>query len=268
MIWSFGHRNQQGLVFAKGKIYTSEHGASTNDEINIIQKGRNYGWSNVEGYCDTPAEKIFCQENNVVEPILSLTPTGTLAIAGIDFYSNDLIPEWKNSILITALKTQLLLVAKLDEAGENVVSSTEYFNGKFGRLRDVCVSPDGRVFIATSNRDGRGPQQFRDSMDKIIEIKPAKSSGLNTIDEKNGINVFPNPSNGNFTIKLLNKSLKDSYVFISDSMGKIIRNILETTEFVVWDGKDDSGTSCPDGIYNAVIRGSENTISVKLVLIR
>ena len=268
MIWSYGHRNQQGMVFANGKIYTSEHGASTNDEINIIQKGRNYGWSNVEGYCDTPAEKIFCQENNVVERILSLTPTGTLAIAGIDFYNHDLIPEWKNSILITALKTQLLLVAKLDEAGENVVSSTEYFNGKFGRLRDVCVAPDGRVFIATSNRDGRGPQQFRDSMDKIIEIKPAKSSGLNTIDEKNGINVFPNPSNGNFTIKLLNKSLKDSYVFISDSMGKIVRNILETTESVVWDGKDDSGNSCPNGIYNAVIRGSENTISVKLVLIR
>lgn len=105
-------------------------------------------------------------------------------------------------------------------------------------------------------------------MDKIIEIKPAKSSGLNTIDENQRINVFPNPSNGNFTLRLLNKSIKDSFVFISDSMGRIVRNILKTRESVVWDGKDNNGNICPDGIYNAVIRGSENTISVKLVLIR
>ncbi|MEK7224676.1 MAG: PQQ-dependent sugar dehydrogenase, partial [Bacteroidota bacterium] len=67
--WSFGHRNPQGLVFANNILYSSEHGPSNDDEINIIEKGRNYGWPAVHGYCDLSGEQTFCAANNVKEPI-------------------------------------------------------------------------------------------------------------------------------------------------------------------------------------------------------
>ena len=67
--WSFGHRNPQGLVFANNRLYSSEHGPNNDDEINIIEKGRNYGWPNVQGYCDNGSEPAFCNNNNVVQPI-------------------------------------------------------------------------------------------------------------------------------------------------------------------------------------------------------
>jgi aldose sugar dehydrogenase len=74
-VWSWGHRNPQGLVFANNILYSSEHGPNTDDEVNIIEKGRNYGWPNVAGFCNTTAEQTFCSANNVVEPQKAWTPT-------------------------------------------------------------------------------------------------------------------------------------------------------------------------------------------------
>ncbi|HWR32873.1 MAG TPA: PQQ-dependent sugar dehydrogenase, partial [Chitinophagaceae bacterium] len=96
--WSFGHRNPQGLVFANNIMYSSEHGPSNDDEMNIIEKGRNYGWPNVEGYCNTSSEQSFCSANNVKEPIKAWTPTA--AVCGMDYYNSNLIPQWKNSLLM------------------------------------------------------------------------------------------------------------------------------------------------------------------------
>lgn len=166
-IWSWGHRNAQGLVIApSGIIYSSEHGPSTDDELNIIEKGRNYGWPTVRGFCDTPSELDFCADSNVVEPIAAWTPT--LAVAGTDFYSQGPIAEWNNSLLVTSLKASELTVLSLSEDGRSVVQQESYFKNWFGRLRDVCVSPDGRVFLAVSNRDGRGTASTGD--DRIVEI--------------------------------------------------------------------------------------------------
>ena len=268
MIWSYGHRNQQGLIFANDKIYTSEHGAATDDEINLIEKGRNFGWSQVEGFCDKLTEKVFCEKNNVAEPILSLYPDYTLAIAGIDYYNHDLIPEWKNSILITALKAALIVVAKLDESGEKVIEIKEMFNNQFGRLRDVCVAPDGRVFIATSNQDGRASSKFRDSMDKIIEIKPSKSSGTNNLKMPNDIKIFPNPSSSKFTFQIPENSKVQSIV-ITDSFGRTIKNIdIIDSQFYTWDGISNSGIMCAPGVYNVIILSGINYLTSKIVMMR
>lgn len=268
MIWSYGHRNQQGLVIANNKVYTSEHGAGTDDEINIILKGRNYGWPEVEGYCDNDDEEKFCTDNNIVEPILSLTPDNTLAIAGIDYYNHNLFSDWKNSILITALKTQMLVVARLDEAGEKIVSHSEYFREQFGRLRDVCVAPDGRIFLATSNRDGRAPSKFRDSMDKIIEIKPKSSTGLNNNPVNFEMNIFPNPSFDSFTFNFSNYSALSPILVISDAMGRILKKIDIIGKSFTWDGIDEKGNKCPTGIYNVSVNTNSKTFNSKLVLIR
>jgi aldose sugar dehydrogenase len=155
-LWTVGHRNSQGLVFADGRLYASEHGETTDDEINIIEKGRNYGWRIVHGLCDKPGEMGFCDSNNVKEPIRVWTPT--IAPSGIDYYKHDLIPQWKGSLLITTLKGQRLVAMKL--AGKDPAQE-EFFQGEFGRLRDVCISPDGKVYICTDNGDNG---------DKVVEV--------------------------------------------------------------------------------------------------
>ncbi|MER2997465.1 PQQ-dependent sugar dehydrogenase [Pontibacter populi] len=157
-VWSLGHRNAQGLVFAKGKLYSSEHGPEKDDEINIIQKGGNYGWPDVNGFCDEAGEQSFCNEKNVVEPLVSYTPT--IAVSGMDYYDNAQIPQWKNSLLVATLKDRTLYQFKLNEAGTEIIETNEFYRGEYGRLRDVLVAPNGKVYIATSNG----------SDDKIIEI--------------------------------------------------------------------------------------------------
>jgi PQQ-dependent dehydrogenase (s-GDH family) len=127
-IWSLGHRNPQGLVFGpSGILYSSEHGPNSDDELNIIEKGRNYGWPNVMGYCDGASEVPFCETYNVVEPIMAWTPT--LAVAGIDYYDHQAIPEWQHSILMTNLKASRLVVMNLSEDGMSVVDDEQYFSG-------------------------------------------------------------------------------------------------------------------------------------------
>ena len=162
-VWTVGHRNAQGLVFALGRLYSSEHGETTNDEINIIERGRNYGWPFVEGFCDLPAEQSFCPDNNVKEPIYAWTPT--VAPSGIEFYNSNHISQWKRSLLVTFLKDQKLRQIKLNEAGTAVESVNEYFVGEFGRLRDVAISPDGKVYLCTDNGN---------NSDMIIEVTKGK----------------------------------------------------------------------------------------------
>lgn len=157
-LWSYGHRNPQGLVFVGDRLYSSEHGNATDDEINIIQKGRNFGWPNVEGFCNTNEEKAFCTANNVAEPIMAWTPT--IAPSGMAYYNNDAIPQWKGSLLLAVLKDSELLQLKLNAAGTGVDEVNTFYKSKYGRMRDVAISPAGKVYIVTSNGGG----------DRLIEV--------------------------------------------------------------------------------------------------
>lgn len=158
-VWSYGHRNPQGLVYANGILYSSEHGPDTDDEINIIEKGRNYGWPDVKGFCNESGEQSFCSANNVKEPINAWTPT--IATSGLDYYNSDLIPQWKNSLLVATLKNQRLMQLKLDDAHTSVTETKEFFTSSYGRMRDICISPEGKVYICTSNGGD----------DKIVVVK-------------------------------------------------------------------------------------------------
>ena len=158
-IWTIGHRNAQGLAFAKGRLYSSEHGETTDDEINIIEKGRNYGWPFVEGFCDRADELSFCATNNVRQPIYIWTPT--TAPSGMEYYNSNEIPQWKNSFLVTFLKDRRLRQMRLSDDGLGIESVQEFFVREFGRLRDVAISPDGKVYISTDNGN---------NSDMIIEV--------------------------------------------------------------------------------------------------
>lgn len=159
-VWSTGHRNPQGLVFANNILYSSEHGEDTDDEVNIIEKGRNYGWPDVRGLCNTTNEQNYCNTHSIKESIAQWTPT--IAVSGMDYYNHDAIPQWKNSLLIATLKNSRLMQLKLNAAHTAVEETNEFFAGKYGRMRDICVAPDGRVFICTSNGG---------NSDRIIQVR-------------------------------------------------------------------------------------------------
>ncbi|UZR98736.1 PQQ-dependent sugar dehydrogenase [Chondrinema litorale] len=183
-IYSWGHRNPQGLAFGKnGLLYSSEHGPNNDDELNLIEAGNNYGWPNVEGFCDKSNEQDYCKDSSITEPLYAWTPT--IAPSGIAYYNHDQIPEWKNSIIVGALKGRSVRVLKLDEEGKHVINHEIYFQKTFGRIRDICVSPEGDVYLATSNQDWHPkymPEMYDHlplkGFDKIIKLSKVSSSVL------------------------------------------------------------------------------------------
>jgi glucose/arabinose dehydrogenase len=170
-IFSYGHRNAQGLVFhpGTGELFITEHGPRDNDEIAAVEAGQNHGWPRVHGFCDNDVsgEKEFCRSNQITEPIAAWTPT--IAPAGADFYTGGLIPEWEGDFLFVTLKGSALLRVTLTD--DNIAESVQVIaEDTYGRLRDVLAGPDGTIYIATSNRDGRGKPAPED--DRILAVRP------------------------------------------------------------------------------------------------
>lgn len=150
-VFSTGRRNAQGLCFEPGgRFLSTEHGPDEGDEINVITEGSDGGWPETTG-----------------NGIRNYTPT--IAPAGCAVYSADLIPQWQGSMLFVTLKDASL--RRLTFAADGSVSGEEVlFEDRFGRLRDVAVGPDGAVYLATSNQDGRG--EPREGDDRILRIAP------------------------------------------------------------------------------------------------
>lgn len=170
-VYSLGHRNSQGLAFhpLTGVLYASEHGPSDNDEINRIVAGGNYGWPDVHGFCDGDIRggETFCRDHEVMEPMTAWTPT--VAVTGLDVYVSDGFAGWSESLLVTALSGTLYRL-ELSDDGNAIVGQEALYRRQFGRLRDVLVGPGGEIYLATSNRDGRGRPASDD--DRIIRITP------------------------------------------------------------------------------------------------
>jgi glucose/arabinose dehydrogenase len=166
-VWSYGHRNAQGITFhSNGRLYSSEHGDASEDEINRIIPGGNYGWPLVEGRCNTPSEEVHCNGGSLLEPLTVYTPT--LGVSGLAFYDKDMFPEWRGNLLLASLKAGQLYRIILDSEGR-AVDEELLVSNDYGRLRDVEVGPDGSIYIAVSNRDGRAFPPFpKPEDDRII----------------------------------------------------------------------------------------------------
>ncbi|MBS1585858.1 MAG: PQQ-dependent sugar dehydrogenase [Bacteroidetes bacterium] len=213
LIWCWGQRNAQGMVYANNILYSSMHGNTTDDEINIIQKGRNYGWPTVEGYCDQPSEMSFCTDSNVVEPIHAWTPT--IAPCGIDYYHHNMFPAWQNSLLLCTLKDTTLHQLKLSPTYDSIISDTRMAL-HYGRLRDICISPDGRVYISTSNSNAAGTGPF---IDKIIELYDS-AAAVKTVSAEEDVKIYPNPANDLVYVELKNTSAR-SYT-VANPIGQVV----------------------------------------------
>jgi glucose/arabinose dehydrogenase len=141
-IWSYGHRNPQGLAWdpVTGKLWESEHGPQGGDEINIIQPGHNYGWGVITMGIQPGITKRA--EEGMEQPIVYYTPT--IAPSGMVFYSGTKYPAWKNNLFVSALGGQQL--RRLEIAADKVTHQEVLFN-QFGRVHDVIVGPDGYLYV-------------------------------------------------------------------------------------------------------------------------
>lgn len=271
-VWSQGHRNPQGLVLVNGILYSSEHGPTTDDEVNIISRGRNYGWPNVMGYCNTPSEQSFCNANNVVEPIATWTPT--IAPCGLDYYASASLPEWENSLLLVTLRASRLVQLKLNSARTIVVEQKEFCVNQFGRLRDLCVSPQGKVYIATSNRDGRAVSPFpRTGDDRIVEISPA---GVTSVELQSGAShgalvlhsTHPNPFNSTATVRLFLDQPRSLILKVFDALGREVATLVDGTldagqHAIVFDA-----AGLASGIFFCRLQTDDRSETKKMVLAR
>ena len=151
-IWAYGLRNAEGLAFnpADGKLWEQEHGPKGGDEINIIEKGKNYGWPVVSygaNYDGTPVGTGKERAPGMTDPIWHWTPS--IAPSGMAFYTGDLIPGWKGSLINGALKFELL--SRLELKGDKVVKEERLLQGLHERIRDVRQGPDGALYLLTDN---------------------------------------------------------------------------------------------------------------------
>lgn len=219
-VWSWGHRNAQGLVYANGMFYSSEHGPSNDDELNILQKGRNFGWPSVHGYCNTTQEMTFCKDSNVVEPIMAWTPT--LAVSGIDYYNHPMFPSLQNSIIMATLKDRTLYQLQLNSTNDQVTAANKITQLTGDRLRAVCIDPDGRIYVSTSNSAASGNGAFTD---KIIEIyDPSYSSIAKMLHERDQVvAIYPNPAKEQVNM-YLNTNTGDYEYTITDLSGRMVKD--------------------------------------------
>jgi glucose/arabinose dehydrogenase len=162
-VYSYGHRNVQGLAWdAEGRLYATEFGQDTYDEVNLIEPGQNYGWPNVEGNGG--------EAQGYVDPI-STWATSEASPSGAAVLTSGGIPQWQGDFFMAALRGERLWRLDLDENGA-VAGREELLTGQAGRLRHVTQAPDGSLWILTNNRDGRGSPIPDD--DRILRLAPAE----------------------------------------------------------------------------------------------
>ena len=154
-VFSYGHRNPQGLAWStNGMFVSSEHGPSGelgygHDEVNIILKGKNYGWPNIVGNSS---------DENFVNPLIH-SGQSTWAPSGMVFYDSDKISSFNGKFLIGTLRGEHLMVVEISDDG-SLISTEKFFDGDFGRIRTAQIDHDGNLYLLTANGNN----------DKIIRI--------------------------------------------------------------------------------------------------
>jgi aldose sugar dehydrogenase len=162
-IWSLGHRNVQAAALnpTTGELWTVEHGARGGDEVNIPQKGKNYGWPVITYGVDYSGVKIGegTAKPGLEQPVYYWDPS--IAPSGMAFYTGDKFPGWRGSILVGALAGKL--VSRLETSAGKVTGEERMLQNLGERIRDVRQGPDGLIYLLTDSAQGR-----------ILRMKPAE----------------------------------------------------------------------------------------------
>lgn len=157
-VFTWGHRNPQGLAFRGDDLFSTEHGPSTDDEINVLEAGNNYGWPEVKGTGDG--------DDEFTDPLTSYTPT--IAPGSATFYDGP-ISAWQGDFFFGTLAGRHLHRVRFE--GRKVVEQERLYEKEYGRLRTVFTGPGGHLYCTTSNRDGRGNPSKGD--DRVLRFRPA-----------------------------------------------------------------------------------------------
>ncbi len=160
-VWSYGHRNSQGIDFqpGTGALYETEHGPTGGDELNRIEKGKNYGWP------------IAHHDQTAPGTVAPLTFYGVPSPApgSTTFYRGKAFPQWHNDLLVGCLRGECILHFKVE--GGRIVSQERLLEHQYGRIREVVEAPDGSVWFTTSMFD---PPEAngKEGYDQILRIVP------------------------------------------------------------------------------------------------
>ncbi|MBB1624704.1 PQQ-dependent sugar dehydrogenase [Achromobacter sp. UMC71] len=167
-IWSYGHRNPQGMALNPwtGALWENEHGPRGGDEINLVEPGKNYGWPLATygiNYSGQPIPEAKGETLPGMEPPLYWWPKSP-AISGMAFYNADRFPAWRHSLFIGALANQNLIRLTLD--GDKVVAEEQLLVDRKARIRDVRQGPDGYIYVLTDASPG-----------ELLRVAPAPTGG-------------------------------------------------------------------------------------------
>ena len=250
-VYTDGHRNVQGILqHPNGKIYVSEHGASTDDEFQILEIGRNYGWPNVEGFCDPGGEETFCNANNVMEPLVAWTPTN--APSDMVYYENPLFPEFDGRVLMTVLKDKRIIAMDLSVDGLSVVDEDHYLINQFGRLRDICVGPQKEIYLATN---GASWSNTSPNTHSIIVLRALDETGLTQLSQES-FQVFPNPAKDQLNVLSLS-GISENYFLLDAQVRKVLAGKLTGTTTLIDISKLAAG--------NYLVQVGEEQMPVRIV---
>jgi glucose/arabinose dehydrogenase len=153
-IWSLGHRNIQAAAFdPQGRLWEVEHGTNGGDELNLVQKGKNYGWPLVaygEEYSGQPIPRAVTAKEGTEQPVYYWDPV--IAPSGMQFYTGDAFPAWKGSVFIGGMKDTKLVRLTLEN--DRVTGEEHLLQDRRQRVRDVRQGPDGALYIVTDQDNG------------------------------------------------------------------------------------------------------------------
>jgi aldose sugar dehydrogenase len=286
-IYTYGHRNPQGLVFGNnGILYSDEHGPSSDDEVNIINSGKNYGWPYVAGLKDNMQNDAICDANNETsfvasnyqDPVISMFVANTykdaactdawmcrpnIAPSSIAIYESDAIPSWKNSLLVTSLKKGRIYRLKLNADGTTVDENdiTQYFYTQ-NRYRDIVVSPDGKSFYIitdssgkTSDASGMNVVTTMQNPGAILKFTLQESLSVSSYRKNSIFKLWPNPTKNSLFIEINENNEDEFKAELINSLGQVVKAFksLQT-------GKNEANIeNLPAGMYILKLYSKNNS---------
>jgi glucose/arabinose dehydrogenase len=153
-IWTLGHRSVQAAAFAPdGRLWEIEHGANGGDELNLVEKGKNYGWplqAYGEEYSGKPIASAATVREGMEQPIYYWDPV--IAPSGAQFYTGDAFPAWRNSLFVGGMKDMMLVRLTLEN--DRVTGEEHLLTDRKQRVRDVRQGPDGALYLVTDMQNG------------------------------------------------------------------------------------------------------------------
>jgi len=194
-VFTYGHRNPQGIDWLPdGVPIVSEHGPTKRDEVSLLVPGGNYGWAVARGGPDDDQWDSYAAHDEFVPPVVNTGPNRGWAPTGATFYTGSKLPAWRNRFVVGGLISQSLWVVTLTPSGSEgppldgearrfdadwlhpdfTATAHRFLQDELGRVRHVAQSPDGDLYVITSNRDGRARGQFpRENDDVLVRLTRA-----------------------------------------------------------------------------------------------